>query len=71
MFNWIRRKLGIDVLESRVLHLEQLLKRSPVRASEAALIAEWVREMSEQPVGSPKYIAFKNRLESLGYRHGE
>lgn len=81
MLNWIKRKLGIIWLESRIRYLEKLeerirdleklMKRSPRLVQEAALLDEWVREMHTHPVGSPKYIAFKNRLDSLGYRHGE
>lgn len=60
---WLKNWLGITALEAQI--------RVPAVAQTAGVIAEWTAAREQYPAGSPKHIAFTNRLKSLGVKCGD
>lgn len=65
MLNWFRQLFGLSKLEERVRVLENLVAMRPVVRG-MSIAQEWRAEREKHPVGSPKHLAFTNRLKSLG-----
>lgn len=56
----LRQWLGIVAIEER-------LAAAPREAlDQARVIAEWMDERAKHPPGSPRHVAFTNRLRGLG-----
>ena len=65
MRNWFKQLFGLSRLEERVRALENLVAMQPV-ARDMTAAQSWRTERDKHPAGSPKHIAFTNRLKSLG-----
>lgn len=62
---WLKGWLGITALEEQV-------RCAPAAArNTSAVVADWMLEREKHPPGSPKHIAFTNRLTSLGVKCGD
>lgn len=60
MRKWLRQWLGITAIEER-------LAAAPREAlDQARIVAEWMDERARHPPGSPKHVAFTNRLREFG-----
>lgn len=65
MRKWLKRILGVDALENRVLDLELKLGSGAAEINRD-IAREWKKERSQYAPGTPKWVAFTRRLRSLG-----
>ena len=62
---WLKKWLGITALEEQVCYMPPAAKQT------SAVIDDWILEREKHLPGSPKHIAFTNRLTSLGVKCGD